>query len=241
MPEPNQYQVKTLKIDGKDVSAAENQTILEVALENGIKIPTLCYLEGLSGLGACRLCVVEVKGNRKLLPACVTQAQEGMEVTTNSQSLQDYRKLVLELLFTERSHVCAVCVSSGHCELQALAQEMGVTHVTLPYLHVKCETDGSHPRFVSDPNRCILCARCVRVCDEIEGAHTWDIAGRGIGARVITDLQEPWGDSQTCTGCGKCVKVCPVGALSEKGKGVSEMVKTEFLPYLLQMRQEEKQ
>src|ERR1700681_1784390 len=102
MPEPNQYKVKTLTIDGKEVSAAEDQTILEVARENSVRISTLCYLEGLSGIGACRLCMVEIKGNNKLLPACVTQAQEGMEVTTNSPKLQEYRKLVLELLFTER-------------------------------------------------------------------------------------------------------------------------------------------
>lgn len=241
MPEPNQYQVKTLVIDGKEVTAGENQTILEVARENDIHIPTLCHLEGLSGIGACRLCVVEVKGNNKLLPACVTQAQQGMDVTTNSPTLQKFRKMIVELLFTERNHVCAVCVSAGHCELQALAETLGVTHVTLPYQHVKCEVDGSHPRFVVDHNRCVLCARCVRVCSEIEGAQTWDIAGRGIAARVITDLREPWGDSQTCTGCGKCVKACPCGALSEKGKGVSEMVKAEFLPYLNQMREEGRQ
>lgn len=238
MPEPNQYQVKTLKIDGKEISAGENQTILEAAREAGVNIPTLCHMDGLTDIGACRLCLVEIKGNPKLLPACVTQVQEGMEISANSPKLQEYRKLVLELMFTERNHVCAVCVSSGHCELQGMAQQLGLTHVTLPYVHVKSQTDGSHPRFVSDPNRCILCLRCVRVCDEIEGAHTWDAYGRGINTRVITDLNEPWGDSQTCTGCGKCVKCCPVGALVEKGKAVSEMTKQEFLPYLRQMREE---
>ncbi len=238
MPERNQYQVKTLTIDGKEVCAAEHQTILEVARENGIDIPTLCHFEGLNEIGACRLCLVEVKGSNKLLPACYTQAQEGMEVTAHSPQLQEYRQLILELLFTERNHVCAVCVSSGNCELQTMAQQLGVNHVTLPYLHIKCATDGSHKRFVADHNRCILCARCLRVCDEIEGAHTWDITGRGIGARMISDLGERWGDSETCTSCGKCVSVCPVGALVEKGKAVAEMTKPNFLPYLLQMRGE---
>jgi bidirectional [NiFe] hydrogenase diaphorase subunit len=240
MPTPNQYQVKTLKIDGKQVAASENQTILEVAQENGIDIPTLCHFTGLSELGACRLCLVEVKGNRKLLPACTTQAQEGMEIVAHSPDLNEYRKLVIELLFTERNHICAVCVSSGHCELQAMAQKLGVDHVELPYLHMKCSTDGSHPRFVVDHNRCILCGRCRRVCDEIEGAHTWDTTGRGIQSRMITDMGEPWGNSQTCTNCGKCVMVCPVGALVEKGKAVGEMTKPEFLPYLLQMRREDR-
>jgi bidirectional [NiFe] hydrogenase diaphorase subunit len=236
MPEISHYQVKTLTIDGKEVCASEHQTILEVARENNIDIPTLCYFSGLKGVGACRLCLVEVKGNGKLLPACVTQAQEGMEVTAHSPQLKEYRKLIIELLLTERSHVCSVCVSSGHCELQALAQKLGVNHVTLPYLHVECKTDGSHRRFVADHNRCVLCTRCMRVCDEIEGAHTWDITGRGIRSRMITDMGEPWGDSETCTNCGKCVSVCPVGALVEKGKAVAEMTKPNFLPYLIQMR-----
>ena len=240
MPERNQYQIKTLTIDGKQVCASEDQTILEVARENGIDIPTLCHFSGLREIGACRLCVVEVKGSNKLLASCATQAQEGMEITVHSQELREYRKLIVELLLTERNHVCAVCVSSGHCELQTLAQKLGVDHVTLPYLHIKCETDGSHPRFVVDHNRCILCSRCLRVCDEIEGAHTWDLTGRGIAARMITDLGEPWGNSATCTQCGKCVMVCPVGALVAKGKSVAEMTKPEFLPYLLQMRGEDR-
>ena len=240
MPERDQYQVKTLTIDGKQVAAGEHQTILEVARENGIDIPTLCHFTGLGEVGACRLCVVEVKGSNKLLAACATQAQEGMEVTVHSPELDGYRKLTVELLLTERNHICAVCVSSGHCELQALASRLGIDHVPLPYLHLKCATDGSHPRFVVDHNRCVLCTRCVRVCEQIEGAHTWDVTGRGIASRMITDLGTPWGDSATCTGCGKCVMVCPVGALVEKGKAVSEMTKPEFLPYLLQMRGEER-
>ncbi len=238
MPEQNQYQVKTLTIDGKEVCASEQQTILEVARENGIEIPTLCHFEGLRGLGACRLCLVEVKGGNKLLPACVTQAQEGMEIIAHSDELTEYRHLIVELLLTERNHICAICVSAGHCELQALAQKLGVDHVTLPYLHVKSRIDGSHHRFVVDGNRCILCERCMRVCDEIEGAHTWDVTGRGIHSSMITDLGSGWGQSETCTSCGKCVSVCPVGALVEKGRAVSEMTKPNFLPYLLQMREE---
>jgi bidirectional [NiFe] hydrogenase diaphorase subunit len=234
-----QYQIKTLKIDGRELGASEHQTILEVARENGIHIPTLCHLQGLSEIGACRLCLVEVKGSNKLLPACVTQVQEGMEITAHSPQLHEYRRMVVELLFTERNHTCSVCVSQGHCELQAMAQELGITHVEFPYLHPKLEVDASSPRFVVDHNRCVLCARCVRVCDEIEGAHTWDITGRGASCRVITDLKELWGKSETCTGCGKCVQVCPTGALVEKGRSVAEMFKRQaFLPYLRLMREE---
>ena len=231
--------VKTLKIDGRDCSARPEETILDVARENKILIPHMCELEGLSTVGACRLCLVEVKGSNKLLPACVTHVEEGMEVTTTSERLDHYRKMIVELMFTERNHICSVCVSNGHCELQTMAQNLDITHVRFPYRYPQAEVDASHDRFVIDHNRCILCTRCVRVCDEIEGAHTLDIMGRGIESRVITDLNQPWGSSETCTGCGKCVQVCPTGALFEQGRSVAEMEKRRnFLPYLTLMRKE---
>jgi len=231
--------IKTLIIDGQDISARADETILAVARQNNIYIPSLCALRGLSMVGACRLCMVEVKGGNKLLPACVTRVEEGMEVITNSERLQRYRRMILELLFVERNHICSVCVSNGHCELQTLAQKLEITHVHFPYRYPKALVDASHERFVVDHNRCILCSRCVRVCEEIEGAHTWDVMGRGIDAKVITDLNQPWGSSETCTGCGKCVHVCPTGALSEKGRSVAEMEKRrQFLPYLTLMRED---
>jgi len=231
--------IKTFKIDDRDFSARHDETLLNVARQNKIFIPTLCDLQGLSSVGACRLCLVEVKGSNRLLPACCTLVEEGMEVTTNSDRLQRYRRNILELLFTERNHVCSVCVSNGHCELQALAQKLGLTHVHFRYRYPNLGVDASHDRFSIDHNRCILCTRCVRVCGEIEGAHTWDVMGRGINSLVITDLAQPWGSSDTCTGCGKCVHVCPTGALFEKGKSVAEMLKRrQFLPYLTQMRED---
>jgi bidirectional [NiFe] hydrogenase diaphorase subunit len=230
--------VKTLTIDGKHVGAEESETILEAATDAGINIPTLCHLDGLTNVAACRLCLVEIAGSKKLLPACVTNVAEGMEVKTNSEKLHKYRAMILELLFAERNHICSVCVSNGHCELQSHAQQQGITHVRFPYLYPNALVDASHDRFVIDQNRCILCTRCVRVCDEIEGAHTWDVMGRGTNSRVITDLNQPWGTSETCTSCGKCVHVCPTGALFEKGKSVAEMAKRrEFLPYLTLMRE----
>lgn len=233
--------IKTLKIDGRDVGAHEDETILELAQENGINIPTLCRIEGLSLQGACRLCLVEVKGWNKLVPACVTYAEEGMEVSTDTERLRNYRRMILELLFSEGNHVCAVCVSNGNCELQSLAQHLGMDHVRYPNLEPVRQVDMTHDRFVIDRNRCVLCTRCLRVCDEIEGAHVWDIKGRGIDARVITDLDIPWGESETCTSCGKCVNVCPVGAIVEKGKAIGEMVKRQdFLPYLSTMREAKK-
>jgi bidirectional [NiFe] hydrogenase diaphorase subunit len=229
--------VKTLVIDGKDVSGRAGQTILEVARENNINIPTLCHLEGLSDVGACRLCLVEIKGSSKLLPACVATVEEGMEVNTATERLQKHRRTILELLFAERNHICSVCVSNGHCELQTMAQEQGLTHVRLPYRNPELTLDASHERFVVDHNRCILCTRCVRVCAEIEGAHVWDVMGRGINCTVITDLNEEWGKS-SCTRCGKCVQVCPTGALFDKSKIGSDHPKyPDFLPYLNLMRE----
>jgi bidirectional [NiFe] hydrogenase diaphorase subunit len=229
--------VKTLVIDGHDVSARETETILDAAQEQGIFVPTMCHLGGLSEVGACRLCLVEVAGSNKLLPACVTRVEEGMVVNTHSERLDHYRRTLLELFFAEGNHICSVCVANGHCELQWMAQQLGMDHVRVPYVAPRRQVDASHERFTFDPNRCILCTRCVRVCDEIEGAHTWDVMGRGIASRVITDLNEPWGSSSTCTSCGKCVNVCPTGALVMKGKAVGEFVKRpEFLPYLRRMR-----
>lgn len=231
-------QTRTLKIDGLDVAAHENETILDLARQNGIFIPRLCQLDGLSIQGACRLCLVEVKGWNKLVPACATYAEDGMEITTSSERLGNYRKMILELLFAEGNHLCAVCVSNGNCELQWLATKLGMDHVRFSYVDGERTVDLSHARYGKDDNRCILCTRCVRVCDEVEWAHTWDVKGRGINARVITDFDTPWGDSETCTSCGKCVNVCPTGALFEKGKSVAEMVKRiEFLPYITQMKE----
>ena len=235
----SQYQITTLKIDGRDCSARSGDTVLEVAREHGIFIPTLCHMDGLADVGACRLCLVEVKGSPKLMPACVTLVQEGMEITTDSPRLKMYRSSILELLFSERNHICSVCVSNGHCELQSLAEKVGLTHITVPYLHPKLEVDASHRRFVADHNRCILCTRCIRVCEEIEGAHTWDLFGRGVNTRIVSDLNQPWGETESCTTCGKCVHVCPTGALIEKGKSAGEMTKRgQFLPYLTLMREE---
>ncbi len=215
----------SLRIDGQLVTAHEGETILEAALANGKHIPTLCYLKGLSAVGACRVCMVELAGTEKLLPACTTPIQEGMSIRTVSPKLLLYRRMAVELLLVERNHVCSTCVSNGHCELQSLAQALGVTHVRYKYNNPHLPVDMTHPRFVLDHNRCILCTRCVRVCAELEGAHVWEVASRGIHARIVSDLRDDWGQADNCTSCGKCVQACPTGALAEKGFAVHEMVK----------------
>jgi bidirectional [NiFe] hydrogenase diaphorase subunit len=161
------------------VVGSDDQTILGVATESGIPIPTLCHLDGLSDVGACRLCVVEVAGVAKLLLACTTRVTEGMHVVTQSEQLENYRRSLVEMLFVERNHVSSACVANNHCELQDEAQRLGLTHFDLPSLNPDVGVDASHGRFVIDHNRYIMCTRCVRVCDEIEGAHTWDVTGRG--------------------------------------------------------------
>ncbi|MBM3214957.1 bidirectional hydrogenase complex protein HoxU [Candidatus Poribacteria bacterium] len=215
----------TLTIDDRLVSAGDDDTILHAAHDAGIAIPTLCHFEGIADIGACRLCLVEIEGSPKLFAACTTRVTEGMVVRTDTERLRRHRKLMIELMLSERNHVCSVCVANGHCELQDRAIQAGVDHVRVEYLYPKFTMDLSHKRYGADPNRCILCARCVRVCDEVEGAHTWDIGGRGIASHVVTDLSAPWGDSATCTACGKCVTACPTGALFSQGATVGELEK----------------
>ena len=233
--------VKTLSIDGKMVTAREGQTLLAVAKEAGVFLPTLCHLDGISEAGACRLCLVEIAGSSKLAAACVTAAAEGMQIKTDTERLREYRKMTVELLFAERNHICAVCVANRHCELQSLAAKLGIDHVRYDYLTPKCDVDISHERFGVDHARCILCTRCVRVCDEVEGAHTWDVSGRGTTARVITDLQQPWGQSDTCTSCGKCIQSCPTGALYWQRFGLADVDRDSSLINFLVNAREKKQ
>ncbi len=229
--------VITLTINDEMISARAGQNLLEVAREHRIDLPTLCHMDGLEEWGGCRLCLVEIAGSPKLMPACTTIAQEGMVVTTDNERLSAYRRTIIELLLAERTHTCAVCVLNGQCELQGLAARLGVDHVRYDYLSPPLPMDTSQERFALDHNRCVLCTRCIRVCDSVEGAHTWDMAGRGATSRVVADLDRCWGESSSCTDCGKCVQMCPTGALFKKGATVGEMIKEKaFLTRILDRR-----
>lgn len=229
--------VITLTLNDELVSGRSGQSLLEVIKEHDVYVPTLCHMSGLSERGGCRLCMVNANG--RLVASCVTEAQEGMDVQTETNQIQEYRRMLLELLFAERNHVCAVCVMNNRCELQAVAAKVGMDHVRYDYLVPDLPMDASHDQYVIDHNRCILCTRCVRVCDEVEGAHAWDLTGRGSNTKVTMDLGAPWGGSVSCTSCGKCVQVCPTGALHTKGMSVAEMEKRhDFLGWILSGRED---
>jgi bidirectional [NiFe] hydrogenase diaphorase subunit len=213
----------TISFDGVEVEAFADESVLQAARRADVTIPSLCFLEGLSVWGGCRVCVVETAKDHRLLPACATTVEEDMEILVDTPRARSHRRGVLELLFAEGNHVCAVCVSNGNCELQDMAVLCGMDHVRYDQQSPTRAVEASHPKYVFDPNRCILCTRCVRVCDEIEGAHVWDVAMRGRNAELVTELAKPWGESKSCTWCGKCVAVCPTGSLFYQGSAVGEM------------------
>ena len=230
----------SLRIDGHEVEANPGESIKQAAARVDVKVPGLCELSGVSVVGACRLCMVEVAGSPRPRPACATPVAEAMDVQTDSTKLREHRRVLLQMLFAEGQHICAVCVANGACELQTLAAEVGVDHVNFTPPAARLTMDLSHARFGYDPSRCVLCTRCVRACGEVEGAFTWGVAGRGRDTHLVADLGRPWGESESCTSCGKCVSVCPTGAMFEKGTSVGERrVTRELVSTLTARRQRE--
>lgn len=205
-----------LKINGLDVTAPAGSTILEAARGVGIKIPTLCFLKDINEIGACRMCVVEVKGARNLVAACVHPVNEGMEVQTNTPLLRESRKRTLELLLSNHDKKCLSCVRSGQCELQELCQELGVTdeeHFAGEMTHY--ELDDSAVHMIRDNNKCILCRRCSAVCEKVQTVGVIGPNNRGFATFIGSPFDMGLGET-SCVSCGQCIAACPTGALYEK-------------------------
>lgn len=203
-------------IDSQTVEVPLGTTVLQACRQAGIEIPTLCDHPSLKPYGGCRLCVVEVEGIRTLQPACSLPAYDQMVVHTQTERIHKSRQFILQMIFSERNHYCMYCQKSGgDCELQNAAYAENLTHWPLqPNWDAYC-VDASHPYFIIDHNRCILCRRCVRACDELVGNHTLDIENRGARSMVIADRGLPVGES-SCVNCGTCVQVCPTGAFIDR-------------------------
>ncbi len=217
----------TVTIDNKSVEVKEGTTVLNAARQAGIEIPTLCDHPHLTPFGGCRLCMVEIDGFRTLQSACTIPVSNNMVVRTNTSKVQDARKFVLTLIFSERNHFCPYCqVADGDCELQNSAYREGMTHWPLQPNWQPYPVDASHPYFILEHNRCILCRRCIRACSELVGVNTLGVEERGAKTFIIADLNVPLGES-TCVSCGSCVQVCPTGALIDRRsayRGRSEIV-----------------
>ncbi|MEW5725191.1 MAG: 2Fe-2S iron-sulfur cluster-binding protein, partial [Thermodesulfobacteriota bacterium] len=201
-----------LTINGWEVTVPEGASILEAARAAGIYIPTLCHHPDLSPYGGCRLCVVEVDGAPRLVASCVTPVRNGMEVVTSNERIIEARRTILEFLFSEKNHFCMFCAQSGDCELQDLAYEYQMDHLTVPPLDQVFPVDATHPDLGLDHNRCVLCGRCVRACRELAGQAVLDFQGRGGRVTIGADLNQKLGDS-SCVSCGLCLEVCPTGAI----------------------------
>ncbi|MGP8080446.1 MAG: molybdopterin-dependent oxidoreductase [Dehalococcoidales bacterium] len=205
----------TLTVNGQSVKGKSGDTVLTICRANGIDIPTLCHLDGLSDVGACRLCVVEIQTEKKPVPACNYPARDGLVIKTNTPQIERYRKQVLELLFAERNHFCMFCESSGDCELQKMAYRYQMDNNRFQSLFPKLPVDTLSKFLAIDHNRCILCGRCVRVCKEVAALRTLDFGGRGRETMIAADINQPLGES-SCTLCGSCLQACPTGAIINK-------------------------
>jgi len=204
----------TLTIDGIEVKAPAGSTVLEAARLAGIKIPTLCYLKDINEIGACRMCVVDV-GARSLQAACVYPVSEGLKVITNSPKVREARRVTLELILSNHERTCLTCVRSENCELQRLAKELNVGEIRFEGENEHLPVDDLSPSIVRDPNKCILCRRCVSVCKNVQTVAAIEAAERGFKTVISSPFDMALKDTP-CVNCGQCINVCPVGALREK-------------------------
>lgn len=204
-----------ITIDTRKLSVPKNYTVLEAARYANIDIPTLCFLKDINEIGACRMCVVEVKGAKSLQAACVYPVSEGLEIFTQSPAVREARKVTLELILSNHDKKCLTCVRSRNCELQKLAEELNIKDIRFEGEANSLPLDQFSPSIVRDPNKCVLCRRCVSMCKNIQGVAAIDVNNRGFKTIVSPAFGKSLNEVP-CTMCGQCINVCPVGALREK-------------------------
>ncbi len=204
-----------LTVNGVPVTVPEGTRILDAAIKAGFKVPTLCYMKDLCNESSCRVCVVEIKGNRKLMTACSTVVSEGMEVLTNTPKVRASRKITLELMLSNHHKECLSCVRSGNCELQTLANEYGCDAEKYEGAMNSYDVDDATEYLVRDNNKCILCRRCVAACNKVQTVGVIDAGNRGFATRIASPFEKDLG-GVPCVACGQCINVCPTGALREK-------------------------
>ena len=215
---PDSNVLVTLTIDGQSVQVAEGTSIMRAAMEAGIQVPKLCASDMLDSFGSCRICLVEVEGRNGLPASCTTPVANDMVVRTQTERLKQVRKGVMELYISDHPLNCLTCSANGDCELQDTAGDVGLREVRYGYEgenHIVAEKDESNPYFTYDPSKCIVCSRCVRACEEVQGTFALTIEGRGFDARVSASAHEAFMDSE-CVSCGACVQACPTATLNEK-------------------------
>jgi len=205
-----------LVIDGQQIEGKLGQTILEAAQEAGVYIPRLCWMKGLTPSGSCRLCTVRVNGRTQ--SACTQPIAPDMIVENDTEELQLLRRNLIDMLFVEGNHFCMFCEKSGNCELQALAYRFGITAPKYPYQFPKREIDASHPEILIDRHRCILCGRCVRASQQLDGKHVFGFVGRGPDKRIAVNAEDKLGDTEA-EACDQAVAACPTGTLLVKRVG----------------------
>ena len=203
-----------IKINGTDIAVQNGSTILQAAARAGIPIPHLCYLRDINEIGACRICVVEVEGTERLVPACNTRVVEGMSIHTNTPRVREARKTNLRLILSQHNSTCTTCIRSGNCELQNLAHYLNIHYQPYPVKPERSRLDMDVP-VIREASKCIKCMRCIQVCDKIQGMHIWDVVG--TGSRTTVDVAGGRSLKDTdCTFCGQCVTHCPTGALTAR-------------------------